>query len=302
MVDGRITGFFPFLRRGQVGRPLVGNLDDCQAVIAAPEWEWDAQALVRAAGLSVYEFTNLRATQHPFAPFHRRATLSHIIDLSEGYDVYMRERATTGHRALSKIAKKARRLKQHGPLRFTLHDPDPRSLRLLLDWKSEQYLRSRLPDIFARRWAVELLERIHSTRTDFFAGMLSTLSVGDRIIAAHMGMRSAGVLHYWFPAYDTAFAGFSPGLILLNEVCRASAAAGIRMVELGAGDEPYKLRFANSAIPLAAGFIGSASLPYFGRRLRYGTEEFARRLPIGPFRRWPEKLFRRYDMIAGLRA
>lgn len=302
-VDGEVVGFLPFLRRGRIGHPLAGNLDDCQAIIAAPGREWDPPTLVRAAGLSVYDFTYLRAAQRPFVPFHRRSAPSHVIDLAEGYDAYVRERAAAGHHVLNKRTReKARSLERRGPLRFKMHDPDPRSLRRLLDWKSQQYRRNRLQDRFARRWTVELLERIHATRTDTFSGVLSTLSVGDRLIAAQMGMRSTSVLHYWFPAYDTEFSKFSPGVILLNELCRASAAAGIRAIELGPGDEPYKFGFANAAIPTASGFVGSFSLPYLHRRMRYSIEDMAMRLPIGRFRLWPEKLFRRIDIFIGLKA
>ena len=130
--------------------------------------------------------------------------------------------------------------------------------------------------------------------------MLSTLSVGDRVVAAHMGMRSRTVLHYWFPSFDRAYAKFSPGRILLLELCRAAAAAGIREVELGAGDEDYKLRFADGAIPVAAGFVGSASLPALARHLRYGIEDLASRLPIGPAAHWPARLFRRIERLRPL--
>jgi CelD/BcsL family acetyltransferase involved in cellulose biosynthesis len=301
--DGRTTGFFAFERRGKVGRPVGGPLSDCQAVIAAPDWQWDARALVEAAGLSVFDFTNLRAEQRPFAPFHRTVTPSHVIDVTDGFDAYARERGAAGRNAISQTSSHLRRLERRlGPFRFTLHEPDPMPLPLLIDWKRQQCCRTGAQDAFSYRWTVELLERIHATQTETFAGVLSTLSVGDRIIAAHMGMRSSTVLHWWFPAYDVAYTKLAPGRILLLELIKRAAGAGIRSIELGYGDEDYKLRFANSGIPVAAGFVGAAtSLPLWYRQFRHGIEGWAGRLPIGQLARLPGKVFHRIDRLGCFR-
>lgn len=306
---GETAGFFPFQRRGAVGKPVGGPLSDCQAVLAAPWWEWDPEALVRAAGLSVQDFTHLRAEQRAFAPFHRAVEVSHTIDLRRGFDDYVKGRKEHGPRLPQassglphQTLERARRLeRRHGPLRFTMHDPDPAMLRRLIAWKSAQYERTGVPDVFARRWTVDLLERIHAARSPHFAGVLSTLSVGGTTVAAHMGMRSASVLHWWFPAYDIAHAKLSPGAILLMETCRHAACAGIRTVELGAGAEPYKLLVADGGIEVAAAFVGSASPPFWYRHARYAVEAFAARLPIGPAARLPGKLFRRLDMAVQFR-
>jgi CelD/BcsL family acetyltransferase involved in cellulose biosynthesis len=295
--DGQPMAFLPFERRGNVGRPVAGAVNDCQAVIAAPGWRWDPRALLRAGGLGVLDFTGLRASQTPLAPFHRAVVPSHIVDLSRGYAAYVEERRSAA--SLVKRAKQAER--QVGPLRFTLHDPDPAMLRRALGWKSEQYRRSRIPDAFAWPWLVTLLERIQAMREPGFAGVLSTLHGGDRLIAAHMGMRSATTLHYWFPTYDTQAAKVSPGLLLFAAMCRDAALHGIVRIELGTGDEPYKLMLANAAIPVAQGFIGGLSLPALLRRGRHGVEAAMGRLPLGPVAAWPGRLFRRLDQIGRYR-
>lgn len=307
--EGRVAGFFPFQRRGRVGKPVGGPLSDCQAVIAAPWWEWDPPSLVRAAGLSVYDFTNLRTEQRPFEPFHRAVDTSHTIDLTRGFDAYVHECRERGrdlpgkpfgmpHQAMARARSLER---QAGPLRVVMHDPDPQSLRLVIAWKSEKYRRTGVPDAFAHRWTVDLLERIHATQTGAFAGMLSTLSVNGDVVAAHMGMRSASVLHWWFPVYNMAYAKFSPGLILLLEACRHAAEIGVRTIELGAGGEAFKVLVANGGVQVASGFVGSASLPLWHRQLRYGTENLAGRLPIGPAARWPGRLFRRIERLGRFR-
>jgi CelD/BcsL family acetyltransferase involved in cellulose biosynthesis len=290
--SGRIAGFFPFEQRGKTGTPVGGALSDCQAVIAAPWWDWDPIELIQAAGLSVYDFTHHRAEQSPLRAFQRSVHISHTIDLTPGFDAYVRQCRDRWRQASSSIsglphqtmARRQRVERRIGPLRFAMHDPNPQSLRHLIEWKRQQYSRTSAADIFDRPWTNELLERIHATQSGTFAGVLSTLSVDNKIIAAHMGMRSRSVLHWWFPAYDLAQAKFSPGLILLLELCRRAEEFGIRTIELGYGDEPYKLLVANSGIPLATGFVGQPSLEIryrefvrFHRRLLHTI----RRLPVG---------------------
>jgi CelD/BcsL family acetyltransferase involved in cellulose biosynthesis len=308
--DGAAIAFLPFERRVRIGGPVAGAMSDCQAVLAESGLDLDVRALVRAAGLSVYDFTFARIAQSRFLPFHRSTCTSHLIDLSAGFDTYLRERREAGrflpggtsglpHHALQR----ARRLeRQAGPLRFTLHDPDPSTLGQLIAWKRQQYRRTGASDVFARRWTADLLERIHATQSPAFAGVLSTLSIGPRVIAAHMGMRSGDVLHWWFPSFDIAFARHSPGIILLVELCRAAAERGIRIIELGPGEEGYKLLMANAGVTMAAGHI--VARPSFSaswRCLRHGMEAIAARMPIGRYAGWPAKLFQRFETAMRLR-
>lgn len=295
--DGELRGFLPFQRRRRSAMPVGGGLSDCQALVAAPGWGFDARAVVRAAGLAVYEFTQMRAGQVPFVPFHRKVVASPVIALEGGFDAYARERRAAGRNVVNQTMSHARRLeRQLGPLRFAMHDPDPGSLHRLIGWKRRQYQRDRWGgalDLFSHRWAVELLERVHAAQAGGFAGVLSTLWAGDRMVAAHMGMRSPTVLHYWFPSYDEAHAKLAPGRILLLEMIRGAAAAGLQAIELGAGDDGYKDRFANAAIPVASGLVGSPSIELWNRRLWRAAGAVAHRVPIGwGGRRADELIFR----------
>lgn len=291
---GQIAAFLPFRRCGHTGRPIAGGADDCQALIAAPDWQADAVDVVNASGLCLYEFTHMRAGQASFAPYHRTTATSHIVRFTDGADAYERERRTVRKNLHANLAAKRRRLeRQFGPISFTLHDPEPGRLHTLLEWKDEQNRRLGIGALTENVWLVDMLERIHAAQTDQFAGVLSTLCVDGRPIAAHMGMRSATVLHQWFPAYDRTFGRFSPGLILLQEMCRAAADAGLREIELGPGHEDYKARFANHGITVAAGFVGSPSLSLWSRQALDATGRLARRLPMGRAATLPQRLLRR---------
>jgi len=311
--NDRPVAFLPMQMRGDVAGPVCCPLSDCQAVIAADEWMGDIRDLIRAAGVSAYDFNHQRM-QRPFDTYHRAVFPSPVIDLSEGFDAYvtaMRDRnvhlpnnsSGRPHQTMKKAQRIARTA---GPVRFTLHETDKTALYEMIRWKRQQYHESgevlRLIDIFKFNWTVELLERVHETQSADFAGVLSTLHVGDELVAAHMGMRSHNVLHWWFPAYDKNHAKVSPGLILLLELTRIAANIGIREIELGPGDESYKELVANSQIMLASGFVGLAPVPLWLRYLIYRTETLANRLPIGETRTWPGRFIRRMDRMRWLRA
>lgn len=107
--------------------------------------------------------------------------------------------------------------------------------------------------------------------------MLSVLYAGDRMVAAHFGMRSATVWHYWFPAYDPAYAKYSPGVILLLKMAESAPAQGLKIIDLGCGEHSYKWRLMNGFVPTAK---GSVELP--------GVVTTARRVQQTPLRvrRW----------------
>jgi CelD/BcsL family acetyltransferase involved in cellulose biosynthesis len=133
-------------------------------------------------------------------------------------------------------------------------------------WKSDQCRRTGVFDFFQLSWTRELVARILSEDTPHFAGRLSALYAGDQLLAAHMGMRSERVWHWWFPVYDQAAGKYSPGGILLLRVAEAAAAEGALALDLGKGDDPYKQSFADSDAPI--GSRGPASAPRANGALR----------------------------------
>jgi CelD/BcsL family acetyltransferase involved in cellulose biosynthesis len=249
---GRPTGYFPFqLREPRCGEPVGGPLSNYQAVIARADCCWTPAEILHGCGLEQWEFHHLLAAQQHFRPFHAQYWPSPMIDLSGGFDAYAPR--------VRRLAKLRRRLEREaGPLRFEAHSTDARVLRQLLGWKSAQYLRSGYADRFATPWVVEVIERIHAAAEADFAGMLSALYAGDRLVAAHMGMRSQLVWHYWYPSYDREFARYSPGLLLLIEMARNAERLGVRVIDLGKGVAPYKRRLATGAVCVAEGVASVA--------------------------------------------
>ena len=167
----------------------------------------------------------------------------------------------------------------------------------VLRWKSDQYRRSNLTDVFGVAWTRELLERIARQEAAGFAGLCSVLRAGDRVVAAHLGMRSRDVLHYWFPAYDPEYAKFSTGIILLLRIAQAAAPLGIRAIDLGKGDAQYKERLMTGAVELHEGYVERPSLIAAARRLKRAAEARAARGGIAAALRLPLRAMRRLERL-----
>src|SRR5262249_9210723 len=148
--------------------------------------------------LIAWDFDHLIAAQRCFAPFHCEVGVSPQINLSDGFDAYSR-----ANHCVKREQYQIRRLERdYGPLRFVSHSADQAALQQLLTWKSQQYRTTGASDIFALSWITLVLREIHKSQDRYFAGMLSPLYAGDRLVALHFGMRSESVLHSWFSAYN----------------------------------------------------------------------------------------------------
>lgn len=297
--SGQAAGFFPFQRTwGRAGRPVGEPLSDFHGLIARQACAWNAENLIRACGLTVWRFDHLLADQGTFRAYHQVETPSPFVDLSAGFQAYQEERRRAGSGEIARIQASIRAAeRQVGPLRFEFHTTEDRVFETLVRWKSEQYRSAGCTNVFAFPWAVQLLERIRRQQSPLFSGVLSALYLGDRLAAVHLGMRSAGVLHYWFPAYDPALGRHSPGRICLLEIAKAAAAQGVQRIDLGKGMEPYKSRLMSGAISLAEGIVECGALRRaLGRRWR-NTRRLAQASMFGaparlaaaltrPLRRW----------------
>ena len=255
--DGaRPAGFFPFeLRPFGVGQPVGGRLSDFQGVIAARGVDWRVEDLVAGCGLRMWRFDHLLVDQTE-SRFVDALAPSPALDLRGGFDRYCAKRRDTGSRHIEQLSYKARKLRrQQGEVHFEFDARDARALEQVILWKREQCRRTGVVDFLAERRNADLIRTIFETRTEAFAGILSVLRVGDRIAAAHFGMRTPDTLHYWFPAYERAFGKYSPGELLLVEMARAAAGNGLVRLDLGKGDDAYKNSFCNHVIPVAEGAV-----------------------------------------------
>ncbi|MEW2407902.1 GNAT family N-acetyltransferase [Streptomyces griseoviridis] len=255
--DGEPVGFLPYERNAfGVGRAIGLGLSDCQALVHRPGVTWDARELLRACGLSLFEFDHLVEEQRAFAPQVTGRFASPVVDLKpdeSGYPQWLRG----AYPGLAKTTlKKERRLgRDIGAFRFVFDERDPRMLRTLMRWKSAQYRRTGRMDRFARPWIVDLVDDLFEVREEHFTGVLSVLYAGDRPVAAHFGPRSRTVLAAWFTAYDPELHYYSPGLMMHLRTAEAAGRHGVTTMDLGRGDKEYKDWLKTRELRVGEGFV-----------------------------------------------
>jgi CelD/BcsL family acetyltransferase involved in cellulose biosynthesis len=258
--DGGVTGFFPFESgRAGVARALGLGFSDVQGLVAPTTAAVDARALLRACGSVAWEFDHLIATQAPWlsgAPHRWVEDHSPVVDLSDGWAAYSTALRKSSSSLQSSTARRRRALERdHGPVSLVLDEPDHALLDQLLEWKSRQYRRTGRRDVFSRPGMRRLVHDLLDQRGSDFGAPLAVLRAGDEIVAVHLGLRSPSVLAWWFPVYVTRFSRYSPGLLLCLELLRAMPEHGLRLLDLGKGEEPYKQRLATGHHPILSGSV-----------------------------------------------
>lgn len=280
------VGFFPFERRGWgLARPVGGPLSDYQGVVARSGVGWTVPELMRGCGLLGWDFDHLLAAQEAFRPYHWVAEESPHLDLSGGFEAYAEARRRAGSTTIKDTLRQLRKAaREVGPVRFEAQvdaGRAPQVFKTLLAWKSTQYRETQTPDVFAFGWPVRLLERILAEQAEPFSGMLSALYFGDRLAAVHLGMRSHGVLHAWFPAFDRELGRYSPGIGLMVELAQAAAPLGIRRIDLGKGKADWKSRLMSGAVPLAEGCVTASVVVGLARGGLHRTRAWVRQSRLG---------------------
>ena len=292
---GEVVGFAPFQRGSwSVARPVGGRLSDYQGAIVRPDIEWDVVALLRACRLGAWEFDHLLAEQRQWQAFHAKTASSRFLDLSQGFESFQAARHQAGSKTIPQMLRKLRNLERDvGPVRFVWNDRSPAVWNQLRQWKSQQYCSNGLTDLFSFAWINELLERIAAADEIPFGGVMSALYAGDRLTAVHFGMRSGHVLHSWFPAYDRELSKCSPGLGLLIYVAQHAAEHGITKIDLGKGDEEYKLSMSSGATLLAEGAVDQRPLSAHLRRSWQATRDWMKSSPFAGPAKAPVRWMRR---------
>ncbi|MEW2356183.1 GNAT family N-acetyltransferase [Spirillospora sp. NPDC029432] len=250
---GEVAAFFPH-ERGPlgIGHPVGFGLTDLQGIVAPAGLRLDARDLLRACGLGVWDFDHLIARQLPFAPYHKVRRVEPVMDLGAGFAAFEEEMRRAAPKTHKTIRYKERKLgRDVGEVRYEFSSSDPADLTRLMAWKSDQYTRTGRTDRFARPWIVDLVRHFHETGF----GVLSVLRAGDEPVSAHFGLRDGTVMAGWFPAYDTRFGRYSPGMIGHLRLAAGCADAGITEIAMGRGGKEFKEGFKGREIVIAEGRV-----------------------------------------------
>ncbi len=301
---GRAVGFMPARVSRATAMPVGAPMCDYQGVVAAPGLSVCPRRIIKALGVRRLDFSSLPQDQTAFGPFMHGRAESQVIDLSQGYDAYAAERRAAGTDILQDTAKKRRKLeREHGQVEVRALSTSQAAFDSLFAWKRAQYRASGQTDIFEAGWTRTLLQSLFEQGAAGAAGMgggFFTLHAGGQLAAAHFALRRGDVLHAWFIAHDEAFARYSPGVILINEILKWAPGEGVRELDLGPGDYRFKQSLANVKRGVAHGYVGRPSAATLARALAYRVRDTAEALPLGRFSALPGKAMRRLDLMRGL--
>lgn len=258
---GSIVGFFPFqLVAPGHAKPVGTTLCDYQAVIVERGVKWSARELLSGCELDRWDFDHLLADQEEFQAFHRVCDQSPVIDLSQGFQAYSIKMKKQRRDQLFQASRRWRQMeREFGSVTFSAHEPDQDLLDRLLTIKAAQWSRSGWNKRFESKWERDLTRGLIYTDEPDFGGILTVLRVGDRPAALHLGLRSNTVWHYWITAYESAFARYSPGLVMLCEMIKSAQSLGLKAIDLGKEDFLYKRRLMSYSVPLAEGTVSIQS-------------------------------------------
>lgn len=279
---GEVESLFPVHRDGAVLRPVGWPGADFQGPILAPGAAYPVGALL-GDGVRALEFDHLLRTAAEFEPWITGSRPSPYVDTAGGLDGYLARASKSGKDNMGQARRRtAKAEREIGPVRFVADSLDEGDLARVIELKRAQYSATGARDYFAEPGRRELMTSLLRTRGTDFGGILSTLHAGDQLLAAHFGIRSGGVLHWWFPVYDPAYAGLAPGWMLLRELVTAAPRLGFTRIDLGRGDDEYKRRAKTGETPVCQGMVTRSSVRRALRAARESLVSAAKESPLGP--------------------
>jgi CelD/BcsL family acetyltransferase involved in cellulose biosynthesis len=240
--SGAISALLPGHKDGPRLRPVGWPGADFQGPVCASGTTLSPQDFL-VDGVRDVVFDHLLAPGPEFVPWIDSSRPSPYLDTTGGLDGYLTRASRTGKDNMGQARRRAAKAERTlGPVRFAADVVDDAALARVIALKRGQYAATGARDYFSESNRIELMSRLLHTRDPAFAGILSTVHIGDDLVAAHFGIRADGVLHWWFPVYDPAYSHLSPGWILLRELVAATPVLGIHRIDLGRGDDEYKRR------------------------------------------------------------
>jgi CelD/BcsL family acetyltransferase involved in cellulose biosynthesis len=278
---GAVISLLPCHREGPVIRPVGWPGADFQGPILAAGASFDPLTLL-VDGVRRFEFDHLLAVPG-FDTWVVSRQPSPYLDVTGGMDGYLERASKTGRDNIAQARRRtAKAEREHGPIRFEADVVDAKALARVIDLKRGQYAATGARDYFAEPDRHELMTRLMNTRDPEFAGVLSTLYAGDALLAAHFGIRSGPVLHWWFPVYDPQFSSLAPGWMLLRELILACPELGVDRIDLGRGDDEYKRRAKTGEEFVAQGVVTRSSAVRMLRRSHTSIIGALKASPLGP--------------------
>ncbi len=273
---GETVGYFPHHLVGANVYPVGRKFNDAHGVIAEPGIEFTWSELLSAVNAKGFEFHSLVGVDRKrMSPDSFAGTVgSFLTSLGDDSKAALR-RIEQEHRTMFKQGQKTRKLaREVGELRLEVDCKSPVQLAAAIERKRDHYRRTNILDLFSTPWTRELIRALSENSNDEAHVMLTLLWAGETVVASHVGFREGDLLHYWFPAYDIQYSKYSPGTALFIELVRNASEHGIRAIDMGFGEQPYKRKQTDIQTDVAFGYVADSSL----RRTMYRADLAKQRL------------------------
>ncbi|MEM9411523.1 MAG: GNAT family N-acetyltransferase [Planctomycetota bacterium] len=257
--SGQPCGFLAFERERNQGRPIASLVNELQAVVVRTSENWHANDLLQPTNLKQWTFDCGPAFQKPLA--YSRFCIDEFpyADMSLGFDEYKLFHRRRGSNFIAQLERKKRKLEREvGKLSYEFQCTDfEKPLNQLFQWKSDQYRQSGKLDVLKLEWVRNLIRETLQIKGASMAGILSTLRVGDELVATHLGLKNDKTLNCWFPAYSPAskFQKYSPGMLLMLCILKDLPNLGIDRFHFGRGNERYKMNLKNGHYEIVEGSL-----------------------------------------------
>lgn len=289
--DGEVDALLACHRDRSLLRPVGWPGADFQGPVLAADTSFPPLAVLKG-GVRGFAFDHLLEPCPDFEPWVESRRVSPYLDVTGGLDGYLGRASRSGKDNMAQARRRiAKAEREYGPVRFIADSIDSSMLDRVVQLKRAQYEATGVRDYFAEADRRLLLDKLLQTRGSF-GGILSTVHFGDRLAAAHFGMRAGHVLHWWFPVYEPDFGRFAPGWILLRELVQAAPALGITRIDLGRGDDEYKRRAKTGESSVCLGMVTRSAARLALRKAHHSTVDAAKSSSVAPHLRRLSRILR----------
>jgi CelD/BcsL family acetyltransferase involved in cellulose biosynthesis len=292
--DGSTVGVLAYHQRPLgYARPIGAPYADYHGVIARPEAGITLAQALAATGLRSYRHTGLIGVGADQGA--ATSVDGHAVDLTAiSADDHLEAIRSADAKRFKNWRRLSHKLEREQPNVSFGVDASSEHLARAIGWKRAQLRRSGLHDVLRPAWVEQMMQTLFRTPDEAFGGLLLTLRVDDRPIAAHFGVRRGPVFHPWVAAFDPEFSVYSPGVMFLLRAIQAMPSLNLSVYDLSAGSDHYKKPFANGRTLAYAGLTSAAGprpapaastpLAAVGRRVRQRLEHIASSEPSTPGR------------------
>lgn len=281
--SGIVASFLPVQLDKRTCRPAGYPAADFQGPICAPGTDFDIVSAISACHATRYAFDHMLEGIPSFDEWTFDRMESPYLDVSGGLDGYRARASKSGKDKMAEARRLSRQAgRDHGPIRFVADSDDPQLLDEVIALKRRQYAQTGARDYFADPQHRRFLHALLGERDPGFAGLLSAVYAGPRLLAAHFGIRAGGVLHWWFPVYVPQVGRLSPGWILLRSMIDAAPDLKIERIDLGRGMDDYKRRAMTGYQVVGQGAVIPNPLRRWAALGRRRTTAALKSSPLGP--------------------